>query len=78
MQALQRTNLLKLSHKVVLTPSLNDNFFFTIVTAGSFFRSLELNLRGAFLILGSRKAAKLKQLLASGMERLLVIWSIWI
>lgn len=54
-QALQRTGFLKLSHKVVLTPPpLNANFFFTntVVTACSFFRSLKLNLRDAFWILG--------------------------
>lgn len=39
---------------MVLAPPLNDNFFCTntMVTACSFFRSLQLSLRDAFLILG--------------------------
>lgn len=45
---------LKLTHAMVLAPPLNDNFFCTntMVTACSFFRSLQLSLRDAFLILG--------------------------
>lgn len=39
---------------MILAPPLNDNFFCTstMVTACSFFRSLQINLRDAFLILG--------------------------
>lgn len=45
---------LKAEPPMVLAPPLNDNFFCTntMVTACSLFRSLQLNLRDAFLILG--------------------------